>query len=357
MLGAGLALACGLAWTASRVGTAAEGVRPTIVVTRAAVDRVRAARARESGPAVPSPEVSRLVDEVVEEEILWREGRTLLEGGGDPAVRARLAALRRELAAGRTGEGDADDPAGPDEIAALARTDLVLRRYLVEAARLALARQAPGGPPGDAEVDAWVERSPQRFGRPGRLRFEHVFLSRVRRGDDVRADATALLARLSDATPRSPVDPAAPRDMRRGDASASGRSRGEAGTVAGGDPFPLGTSFTGSPAEVDRAFGEGFARRVAQLPRGRWSGPVDSPLGVHLVRTLESTEPGPARPGSVRGRAALAWRRERSGRLLRERLAELRARYEIRVEEGVDRAEADRAQARARVSAPGRAGS
>lgn len=314
LLLAGCALALPLAVVRSTGDGGGIAPRPAIVVTRAAVERLREARRRESGPAVPPPSERALVDAVVEEEILWRAGRALVDDGGDPVVRRRVEALRVELAAGRTGEPDAADPpaGGAASVAgsqdAIARTDLVLRRYLVEAARLALAGQAAGPPPSDAQVDAWTAASDGRFARPARLRFEHVFLARDRHGAGLGDAAAAMLVAL-----------------------ASGSS----GATAPVDPFPAGSSFTGTPAEVDRAFGPGFAGRVASLPKGAWSGPVPSPFGLHLVRLTEASGPGPARPSAVRSRAALALRRDAQVGRLRERLAALRERYDVTFEDGL----------------------
>lgn len=320
LLVAGIATALALLAAARSGSVPAE--RPTIVVTRDAIERLRAARLRESGPALPPPPDETLVSLLVDEEVLWREGRALLEGEGDPVVRRRVEALRKALSSGIAGEAEAADV---DPVAAargVARTDLVLRRYLVEAARLALAAQGSGRSPDDGEIDAWAWAQRSRFERPGRLRFEHVFLSRDRRGAALASDAAAMLERLV---------AAGPADTAGGD--VPGGKRPDAGRLPSpGDPFPSGSTFAGSPAAVDRAFGAGFADRVAVLPRGAWAGPLATPFGLHLVRLAEASGPAPARPESVRSRAALGLRRLGQERRLRERLAELRARYEVRVE-------------------------
>jgi hypothetical protein len=327
----GLALASALVVLAMLVrgGGSEAGGRSKIVVTRAEVDRLREARRRETGPAVAPPSDHALVEALVDEEVLWREARARLGGDGDPVVRRRVETLRAALAAGTTGESDGHGAADPAS-GAFARADLVLRRYLVEATRLALANQAAGRPPSDDEIDAFAAGAPGRFALPARLRFEHVFLARDRRGDALERDAEALLASLSRAGMPGPHETSGARPASPAD--AAGRSA--SGERAPGDPFPSGPSFTGTPAAADRVFGAGFAGRVAALPRGSWAGPIASPFGLHLVRLVDASGPRPARPESIRSRAALAWRREEQARRLRDRLDALRARHEVRLETG-----------------------
>jgi parvulin-like peptidyl-prolyl isomerase len=76
-----------------------------------------------------------------------------------------------------------------------------------------------------------------------------------------------------------------------------------------------------SRSDVARMFGEEFAAKVFALPPGRWSGPVESGYGLHLVFVQER----------VGGRLpALADVREAVERdfLAARRKAELDARYE-----------------------------
>ena len=298
LLALGLALASALVALAMLGGGGSDaGGRPTIVVTRAEVERLREARRRETGPAVPSPSDRALVEALVDEEVLWREARARLGGDGDPVVRRRVETLRAALAAGTTGESDGDGAAGPAP-AGFERADLVLRRYLVEATRLALASQAAGRPPSDDEIDAWAARASGRFARPARLRFEHVFLARDRRGDELERDAEALLASLSRAEAQGPRETSGARLALPAD--LAGRSA--SGARSPGDPFPSGSSFTGTPAAADRVFGAGFAGRVAALPRGSWAGPIASPFGLHLVRLgVPSQRDGAQRPLRFRG--------------------------------------------------------
>jgi hypothetical protein len=64
-----------------------------------------------------------------------------------------------------------------------------------------------------------------------------------------------------------------------------------AGDAAPPDGGMLPASFVNSPARaVDNTFGTGFARRLDALPVGKWQGPVESGLGLHLVRIARRFE-------------------------------------------------------------------
>jgi parvulin-like peptidyl-prolyl isomerase len=45
------------------------------------------------------------------------------------------------------------------------------------------------------------------------------------------------------------------------------------------------------PAAIDRVFGAGFAKKIEGLESGRWSGPITSSYGWHLVR-IDAVVPG-----------------------------------------------------------------
>jgi hypothetical protein len=224
----------------------------------------------------------------------------------DPVVRGRLLRLAQYLELGGTAEGDHAEP--DDELIAAARDvglageDLVLRRYLAELARLALARPTTADLPAEDELRAWVAARPERFTAAAHVRAHHVYLSGTRRGARLANDAAALLA-----------------DLR-----ARGVVPGTAATL--GDPFVRGPVIDGAHDAVARAYGDELARALDALPAGSWHGPLASPFGLHLV-WIEARMP--ARPASfdeVRGRALHAYLRERGAVRAKRRLAALRCR-------------------------------
>lgn len=79
-----------------------------------------------------------------------------------------------------------------------------------------------------------------------------------------------------------------------------------------GDRLPLGETFVDQDEQaLTTLFGSTFAQTVIHLPAERWSGPIESSYGLHLVK-VTAVSPPQARPfAEVRDRLVEEWRRER----------------------------------------------
>ncbi len=268
-------------------------------------ERVRALTAayRERWAKPPTEAEQRaLVEQAVQEEMLFREARLLALGHGDGSVRRRLIEKMR-LVGDRPG-GSEDELA--QEASALGLDDdAVIRRLLVEKMRLVLRQEASATPIADAELGAYLAGHRDAFTQPERITFTQVFLAADGHGAALAADARRALARL--------------------------RTSGFSPQLS--DPSPLGTrlqAVTG-PQLIGR-FGKPFAEAVMRLEPGAWSGPLASPYGLHLVRVEERL---PARlPAIDEVRAALtrAVLRERAEQSFARGLARLRQLYTVRIE-------------------------
>jgi len=97
------------------------------------------------------------------------------------------------------------------------------------------------------------------------------------------------------------------------------------------DPFLLGLSFSAlSEAQVDRYFGAGFARSLFSLEGlGKWSGPLESSYGVHLVFIEEKQAQRLKSFSQVEEQLRYQWRRSQEKEALRLMLTELRKQYEV----------------------------
>jgi peptidyl-prolyl cis-trans isomerase C len=226
---------------------------------------------------------------------------------GDRVVRTRLAQL-----ASFVGESGGEEELVHDaRRLGLDKSDLVVRRYLVQTMRLIAGRPGRGDTVTEADLAAWFEAHRDQYRQPARIDLTHVYLSRDRRRATLAADAAALLARL------------------RAGRVPPGRAKGL------GDPFIRGCELTAnSPGDLDRTFGPGFADAVAGLPVGVWSGPIPSAYGLHLVwvrRRAPATTPPLA---AVRNQVVQALLEERRQARIRKRLDEWRRRYVVVVEGG-----------------------
>lgn len=242
-----------------------------------------------SGPAAVPPGPAAAPAAASDDELLFRAAIARGDHERDPIVRRRLARnLRFAL-----GDGDRDEDALVREAIAMGmhRSDRVVRRRLVQKMELDVAARARAEEPSEAELRAFLEAHAERFTEPARVRGSQHFF-------DERARAASALARL----------------------------RTDPDTVPEGDALPLPRTLPWlSEAELAARFGPDFARRVMALPIGRWSGPVASAYGLHLVR-VDARQPARRSPLEVvRGEVREALLAERAARALARELAALRA--------------------------------
>ncbi|MEX1364740.1 MAG: peptidylprolyl isomerase [Nannocystaceae bacterium] len=257
---AGLLLAGSALWGLHRIARPpdAEVVRVSGPTVAALAERF----SQQQGRAPTDDELGELVDAWVEGEILVREARARGLDRADPIVRRRLAqAMRFALE-------DADLPADP----------------------------------GDAVLEDWLDRHPDRYRRPARRGFEQVFVASE--GERGRERAESIATQLRDG-----ADP-----------------------TTHGDAFPLGRREP--PASTDalsRRYGDDFAQLVAAAPVGRWV-VASSSFGWHVLR-IDDESPGAQLPlAAARDRVLADWRAEQRERRLEAGLDELRERYRVEIE-------------------------
>ena len=247
-----------------------EEERRVIEVAPAQVEGLRARWTAQWGRPPTGPELAGLIDEATDEEILYREAQRL----------------------------------------GLDREDAIVRRRLAQKLTFVLEDAGGATAPSAEEVEEHHARHAERYRRPPRTTFDHVFLSADRRADPA-GDAAALL---------------------RGLGPADGDGLAEGGWRQLGDPFMLARTYAGrTDQEIARLFGTGFADAVTALPAGAWSGPVESTYGMHLVRVRGRTAARAPRLEEVRDRVVADLREERRRERGRAAYRVLRDDYEVRL--------------------------
>ena len=191
----------------------------------------------------------------------------------------------------------------------LDRDDTIIRRRLRQKLEFLLVEEAGSAPPTVAELQAWLDKHPDTFRVDPRVAFRQVYLSPNRRATSLRADAEKVLLKLRAAGPEAAIE-------RVGDATM----------LPAEQPLePL--------REVARTFGEDFAQDLLKIEPGQWTGPVESPFGLHLVLVRERVA-GVAPPlAEIRPfveREVLAARRKTDLRSLYDRLL---AKYSVEIEQ------------------------
>ncbi|MEJ2516187.1 MAG: peptidylprolyl isomerase [Gammaproteobacteria bacterium] len=158
--------------------------------------------------------------------------------------------------------------------------------------------------PTDAELQRFLDEHAEQFTVPARLSFSQVYLN-----PDRHPDPAAEVRRVLEAL--------------RGGADAAGL----------GDPSLLPSRFDDATLpEIAREFGEEFADELAEVQPDRWSGPVPSPFGIHLVFVTDR-EPGRQLPlEEVRPAVLAEWQDQRREQAREEAYQRMRDRYEVVIE-------------------------
>lgn len=142
---------------------------------------------------------------------------------------------------------------------ALDRDDTIIRRRLRQKLEFLIEDAVGMAAPTDEELQRWMNEHADAFRQEGRTALRQVYIDSDRRGQPARDHARQILARLRAAGPAADLDEF-------------------------GDPTLLPRELPLGPASrVAREFGSDFADRVASIPAGEWSGPVESVYGLHLV--------------------------------------------------------------------------
>jgi hypothetical protein len=186
----------------------------------------------------------------------------------------------------------------------LDRDDPVIKRRVRQKLELMAEEIAGGESPSDAELAAYLQAHPATFNRPTLVTFEQIFLGpEGSDGIDSRLTAAQRLV------------------------------------ARGVDPGALGQQILLPPREdrtpvdlVAKRFGAQFAAQLETVPLGRWTGPVISAFGAHLVLVHERV---PAKLPSLeeaRPLVAREWESERRKRALDEHYQRLRQDYRVTID-------------------------
>ena len=154
---------------------------------------------------------------------------------------------------------------------ALDRNDPVVRRRVAQNMEFLLTAFVPEAP-SDSELQAWLDANSENYRSPPRFSFRQVYVSPNR-------DAESLAATLA----------AVQRQLIAGD------------TPLAADATLLPYELNGKPlSEVAAVFGERFASELTALSPGKWTGPIESDYGLHLVSIDRIDESRPPSLSSIR---------------------------------------------------------
>jgi hypothetical protein len=186
--------------------------------------------------------------------------------------------------------------------------DAIVKRRMVQKMQFVTEDLADLPEPTRMELNAWFESHRDAFALPSRVSFRQLYFSPDRRGGRTRLDAETALVKLA----------GEPQDSHR------------AATLT--DPFMLRDYYAGrTPEQLTREFGASFAQAIAGLEPGSWQGPVESGFGWHLVYVDAVLPGGVAAFEAVEADVRRDWLNERKAQAWRESYAALRAKYRVRL--------------------------
>lgn len=200
------------------------------------------------------------VEDAIRDAILLNEARRYGWDQRDPIVFTHLVRNMRFI----------DPDSSEDDLTLYQRAlemnmqahDPVVRARLLYRAGESLAYVPDDRMPTRDALESHRQAYGDRFEREGRIRFQHVFLSRSSRGDALPADASAMRDRLS--------------------------SLGDGPLQGLGDPLPgLRVEQSATSSQLEEDFGANLAEAVGEAVPGVWRGPASSVYGLHFVRVLE----------------------------------------------------------------------
>jgi hypothetical protein len=149
----------------------------------------------------------------------------------------------------------------------LDRADPIVRLTMVRKITMMGTAKAEAAELTDEEIQAYFALRKERYRIPATVNLMQVYLSKDKRGERVQADAAQLFESFKQREPR-------PREL-----------------ADLGDLSMLGSVYTEmSEQDLDRTFGGEFGAAVLALTPGKWSGPIESGYGLHLLKVTHRKE-------------------------------------------------------------------
>jgi len=188
----------------------------------------------------------------------------------------------------------------------LDKDDEIVKRRMGQKMQFLAEDVAAAHVPTTAELKSWFDQNSQKFALPSRVSFRHLYFSPDRRGARAKEDAAEALAKLA----------GQPEDAKL------------AQTLA--DPFMFQDYYRDrAPDFLGKEFGPQFALAVEKLTPGSWQGPVESGFGWHLV-FVDTMIPGrvPALE-EIESDVRNAWLAEQKARAWDNAYKDMRAKYTV----------------------------
>ena len=223
---------------------------------------------RQRGRAPTLEELTRMVNEHIREEVLYREAISLGLDQNDAIVRRRMA---QKMSFMTKGLGEQETP-----------TDEILQ--------------------------AFYFKNRARYETPAMISISHIYFSADKRGEAAKTDAQNVLQQLQ--SEKNPPKSAPDR----------------------GDRFILQYDYKQmTKKDLANQFGENFAESVFGLKSDGWYGPIESNYGQHLVYTSNRTEANLPEFHTQKRRVELDWNHDQKQAAEKKMMAGMLQKYNIEI--------------------------
>jgi len=187
----------------------------------------------------------------------------------------------------------------------LDRDDEVLKRRLRQKMEFIFEDIASVAEPVDEDLKAFMKKHQEKYLVDPQVSFRQVYISTYKRGKSAESDARQILAELT----------------------------------AGADPDSVGDSTMPEPDirlsplwDIRKQFGDEFGNALLAIKPGRWSGPIRSGYGLHLVFVNERRSGRLPDLKEVRETVKRDWMVEKQKELKDAAYAKIRESYNVTVE-------------------------
>ncbi|WOJ93157.1 peptidylprolyl isomerase [Congregibacter variabilis] len=188
----------------------------------------------------------------------------------------------------------------------LASNDLVVRRRLRQKYESFMDQIAASVEPAENELQIWYSANADAYRQDARYTLRQRFFSSDRR-EDAKTDAETALLTLDIQNPEL---------------------RDELG-----DALALAQRFENERAsEIGNRFGPAFVDGIENLPEGRWSGPIPSAYGYHLVYIESATNSLQPALQDVKDSVLRDWRAQQIDAARDALYASLLQRYDVKIQ-------------------------
>jgi hypothetical protein len=197
----------------------------------------------------------------------------------------------------------------------LEQGDIIIRRRMRQKLELLTDEIVSFSKPGDTDLQAYLEENQEVFRLEPVFDLRQIYISLDKRGTGADEYAQNLLDQLH-------------------------KDKGE-GALADwrelGDSLPLPAELKSArSSEISRQFGQQFADSLTGVEQGKWTGPVLSGYGLHLVMIDQFTPARDPALEEVRERVKIEWMEKRRRNATDELYDQLAKKYQIEIESLVE---------------------